>query len=79
MLDSFEIFCVVSRFLDVYRKRSIFVFANAIESVNGENYTFLKMKQNYLDEKFVLTSFDRIAPSERQESVLCSFNFRVSE
>ena len=79
MLDSFEIFCVVSRFLDVYRKRSIFVFANAIESVNGENYTFLKMKQNNSDEKFVLTSFDRIAPSERQESVPGSFNFRVSE
>ena len=79
MLDSFEIFCVVSPFLDVYRKRSIFMFANAIESVNGENYNFLKMKQNNSDEQFVLASFDRIAPSERQESVLGSFNFRVSE
>ena len=50
-----------------------------LSQFNGENYTFLKMKQNNSDEKFVLTSFDRIAPSERQESVPGSFNFRVSE
>ena len=35
--------------------------------------------KNDSDEKFVLTSFDRTAPPERQKIVLASFNFRVSE
>ena len=51
-----------------------FCLQTQLSQFNGENCTFLKMKQNNSEEKFVLTSFDRIAPSQRQESVPGSFN-----